>query len=445
MQIRTDISVQWRSKCKRSTTSLTILSPYITGDSALSLVEGKPDARVYTLFKAQVFASGSSQIEAIARLVREGYQVFHLPNLHAKVVMDGSSFVTIGSQNLTGRGSKINRELSVCLQGDASLGKVGELIEPWLNEAKVVTPEMVDDMIKALPDLRKAFREFSDACELVQREIEANEERRQREVMLKSKLQRQRGQENVRRRVRAKVNQATRSSSVKYGIVSVEDIDKSPTLKALQHENFEEWEMEGAGATRSTPGRRPYLFNTIRLRHLGRYLCVLESGEFGWARVAKGQITKIIQRLALQEVLPEFPLLEVAISASPQDFESLPSRTNLAVFLSMQGHRICTVPMEFEVDSLHAFRPIGHPLVSGTTKPTRRQFPTTREFINWMKRNKQVFEGRIRTQVVESFDFAAGSKLLGVNANRFFGPVGTRCQLEVVTIDNHPVLDVTPL
>ena len=457
MQIRTDIAPQWRSNCRKSKTPLIILSPYITGDKAFSLVKGRLDSRIYTLFDARIFASGSSEIESIAKLVQEGYQVFHLRNLHAKVVMDGDSFATLGSQNLTNRGSKLNRELSGCILGEKDRETLRALVEPWLNEAKKLSPEMVEDMIKALPDLRKAYRDFSDACDHRQHEIEANELERQLKAQQKAEAKRQSALRKIGVRVRNSVKNAPRSATVKYGKVwQGHDINLSPTLRINKGGGLDQWDLGDTLANVEPKDLLVYQKGTElfvyqnRIKDVlpgRRYLCVLPTGVFGWARVAKTRITKIGRAVNLgNHVLPAFPSLKVTLSAVPRVLEELPTESaNLAVQLWDGDSKMCTVPMEFDVSSIRAFKPIAHrPSSNGTSRPTRNS-PMTIQFMKWLRENKQVFEDLIWSQVVEDFVYSDGSKLAGINANNFFGPIGTCCRLELVTVRDHPIFDVTPL
>lgn len=373
--------------------------------------------------------------------------MFHLRNLHAKVVMDGDSFATLGSQNLTNRGSKLNRELSGCILGEKDQETVRALVEPWLSEAKKISPEMVKDMIKALPDLRKAYRDFSDACDHRQHEIEANELERPLKAQQKAEAKRQSALRKIGIRVRSSVGNAPRSATVKHGKVWQDDINLSPTLKINKGGGLDQWDLGDTLVNVEGTELFVYQKRIKGVRPGRRYLCVLPTGVFGWARVAKTRITKIGRAVNLgNHVLPAFPSLKVALSAVPRVLEELPTASaNLAVQLWDGDRKMCTVPMEFDVSSIRAFKPIAHrPSSNGTSRPTRNS-PMTIQFMKWLKENKQVFEDLIWNQVVQDFVYSDGSKLDGINANKFFGPIGTCCRLELVTVRDHHIFDVTPL
>ncbi|MGH8436559.1 MAG: hypothetical protein ACRERX_19295 [Pseudomonas sp.] len=374
--------------------------------------------------------------------------MFHLSNLHAKVVMDGDSFATLGSQNLTNRGNKANRELSACLLGDSEREKVRALVEPWLSEARKISPEMVEDMIKALPDIKQAYRDFSDACDHRQLEIEANERERQLQAQRKAEAKRQSALRKIGNRVRDSVGKAPRSASVKHGKVwQDEDTNLSPTLLITSGGGLDQWDM---GKTIVNAGGQDLWTYQQNIKYVypgRRYLCVLPTGEFGWARVKRTRITKIVKSIDLGDhVLPAFPYLEVTLSASQRILEELPTaRANLAILLWDGDSKICTVPMAFDVDSIRAFKPIPHRPAPTAMNRIMRSSAATIQFMKWLKENKQVFEHLIWDKVVKDYEFADGSKLSGLNANNFFGPIGTRCRLELVTVRDHSIFDVTPL
>jgi len=146
MRMFKDIYPRWKHQAKCSTNPLTILSPYITKDVVLSLLKGKVGAQIYTLFDTNVFASGGSDLDDIVGLMKN-HEVYQLDGLHAKMVTDHSSFVTVGSQNLT-EGGKHNLELSAHLSGEPARRQAMEIVGPWLEKAESITPEMVVEMEK---------------------------------------------------------------------------------------------------------------------------------------------------------------------------------------------------------------------------------------------------------------------------------------------------------
>ena len=56
-----------------------------TADSVLGNMSGG-QCEVNTLFEMDVFAAGASSLSTLTKLMDQGHRLFHLPNLHAKLV-----------------------------------------------------------------------------------------------------------------------------------------------------------------------------------------------------------------------------------------------------------------------------------------------------------------------------------------------------------------------
>lgn len=417
MQITSNIAPLWRSKARKSSTPLTILSPYLSGNDAQLLVANKPSTRIYTLFDLEVFASGASSFDLVADLVTKGSQVFHLEHLHAKVVMDEDGFVCLGSQNLTRRGKSKNRELSVHLFGDTARSQARELVEPWLKEARQITPDMIADMEASLVVAKEAYQEFKNACAKQQKVMEENEREREEHKRAKRRL---------RANLTNSIKESPRLPTAKFGTVRY--LGENHTLSIQNNSNLLRW---GRGR------------DAISLQHLKRYLCVLD-GDFGWARVASGRITKISRIMRQDGFLPTFPDLHVVLSSAPRQMAGLPPEANLAVKVKHDSTTICTVPMAFNLKRLRTFTPI----VPQTKASAKNRVAATRlaeEVKRWINANPQMFKQLISARVTQSFHYAEGSKLAGGNANTFFGPVGTRCKLELIVADSKHILAATKL
>ena len=87
-----------------------IYSPYLTSDVAETVIKAadQTTAQVFTTFKAETFATGGSFIETLRSVFDSQFQIFSVPDLHAKIVITDYA-ILIGSQNLTRGGTK-NRE-----------------------------------------------------------------------------------------------------------------------------------------------------------------------------------------------------------------------------------------------------------------------------------------------------------------------------------------------
>ena len=423
-----DISPRWRQDAKRSTKPLTILSPYLTGDVALGLVKGKVCARIYTLFDAEVFAAGGSSLDVIKGLMKD-HQVYRLDGLHAKLVTDNASFVTVGSQNLT-RGGQLNNELSVQFKGEPARLQAMAVVEPWLEKASLITQAMVADMEKDIERLRAMYRKFKEECDKHQGKVDAAAKQRARR-------ERQAAQAKTRAAIGAKLNKALASGATKTGQVTRKDVVSTPFLKIDNNASLLKWERQRG--------------NDIDLRKGMRYLCFLDSNAFGWARVAEKQITRIgLTILNGPGTFKEFPELSMVLSVRPQDLVGKPDGTNLVVKLLDGKKSVCTVPVSFLLDEVTAFPALRPRFPQLPRRPGTPALPPpaspalSRSVVAWITANTAKFELLVCKNVTESFTYADGSKLTGVNASAFFGKVGSRVNVTVTKFARHPILYVAP-
>ncbi len=427
MRMFDDISSRWKQDAKRSAKPLTILSPYITGGVASDLVKGEIEARIYTLFNAEVFAAGGSSLEDIKGLMK-AHQVYRLDGLHAKLVTDNASFVTVGSQNLT-RGGQLNKELSVHLNGEPARLQAMAVVEPWLEKATLITPAMVTDMEKDIERLQEMYRKFKKECDEHQGKVDAAAKQRARR-------ERQAAQAKTRAAIGAKLNRALASGTTKTGQVTRKDVESTPFLKIDNNASLLMWERKRG--------------NDIKLLKGMRYLCFQDTNAFGWARVAEKQITRIgLTIINDPGTLKEFPSLTMVLSVWPKDLVGMPDGTNLVVKLLDGKKSVCTVPVSFLLDEVTAFpaRRPRYPQIPrrlGTQSPPPANPALSRSVVDWITANKEDFERLVCLQVTESFSYEDGSKLAGVSASVFFGEVGSRVNVTVTKFGKHPILYVAP-
>lgn len=429
MRMYDDISPRWKQQAKRSTHPLTILSPYITQDVALNLLKGKTGARIYTLFEATVFAAGGSSLNDIVGLMKD-HEVYRLDGLHAKMVTDHTSFVTIGSQNLT-EGGKHNHELSVHLKDEPARRQALEIAEPWLEDAVRITPEMITDMENGLEQLKKLHDEFLAQCAKHQNDVDSKAKRR---------ASRERHAAHVKSRaaIGAKLSKALRTSITKTAQVRRKDRFSTPFLKTDDKASLLLWERSNGELEAD-------------LDKGDRYLCFLQSNDFGWARVADQQITRIGRGITYGPgAIKAFPKLSLEVSSHPRNLIGQPDGTNLVVKLWLGKKHVCTVPASFMLDKVTALgtrRPKpASPKSKGRPDPVQPAAPElTNQVISWIDANKAAFERNVRKHVTESFNYSEGNKLAGVSAASFFGATGSRFNVRLAKVRNNPILHVSPV
>lgn len=111
---------------------LFIFSPFITGNVTLELIHHADysDAYVITNLKAQSILAGSLDLHLIHKLIQNDVKVFHLDNLHSKILFYGHDLI-IGSQNFT-RGGKRNEEATV---GVAVTNEFSDRVIDYVNDS----------------------------------------------------------------------------------------------------------------------------------------------------------------------------------------------------------------------------------------------------------------------------------------------------------------------
>jgi PLD-like domain len=159
LYIQESIARRWEREVKAASRVL-MFSPYVTDPCAADvLLAGGGRVELYTLFSARNFATGASSLDAVERLLFCGVEVYHLPRLHAKLLLVPGRFVSLGSQNLTRSGHGRNREASVVLHDPSSVRSAEEKIVAWLADGQRITPLQILKMRAELPAVRTALRE----------------------------------------------------------------------------------------------------------------------------------------------------------------------------------------------------------------------------------------------------------------------------------------------
>lgn len=423
MRIRRKVAALWRDKAKASSSPLVILSPFITGALCRSLVKGKANVKIFTRFDVGLFASGGSSLDELEKLLKDGHQLFQVNDLHAKVVMD-ESFVTIGSQNLTKRGRLLNKELTAAFDDSAVSNFVRECISPWLEEAKPITSEMISLMRSSVGNASALHRAFRAACKKGEETFLAGAE-----ALMKGKeeleptdvqSERIRQLQVIRGQISARMIPLTRSqSTLACRVVKPRIETHSPYLSASGG-SFTKWHI----------GDR-----SVELDQGNRYLCVLETGDIGWVRVASGRITKISRGVTTDDGLLSIDrALSLELSGEMKDLRKLPPGANLACFVWRSNVKICTIPVSFSLTDCSVLDPLVHnsrQLRLGSGNKSQG------EIIDWVLSDKSRMRALIMKEILGPFKFH--QRLLGENADSFFGKPGSYCFASVAEIKGSPI------
>lgn len=392
-----------KANLKKNIASLKIFSPYLTGSIALEIAGLAKVVKIYTLLNVQVLASGASDYQTIRELLEEGFTVYRVPDLHAKMIVADGEFLTVGSQNFTVGGASRNKEMNVRVRGVSA--NALRMIARCESGCEEITQELLD-YVKKLAD------NFSERFSSLNKEVRSAD----KEVDRYSKNLRAIGATDAATRQNLVLNLSRRphSNPRDCTVVSRHD-DKSMKWKhSLKGENLLSWPMPDG---------------IQRLRPKFRYLCVSKAGKIGWVRVNK-TIYSFIENEVEYPVgrIYSQPSWQVTIDAKNSEPRRGFSDSNLLVRLARDGRVLCRVFMKYDVDQLTAYPPVA-PYSKTKNKASAN---SVRDAICWIKSNLHEFENDIKKLIATPFKFE--QNLTGVRAEKFFGRGGTSLQLQLVDI-----------
>lgn len=148
-----NISRRWQVEVKKltETDKLIILSPYLTSKTAEAVFDKSKvrECEIYTLFSLHNFVAGASSLKTFKKLCKTGCKIYHLPRLHAKMVIAPGKFATIGSQNLTRNGVN-NKEASMITFDEKEIYKIENAIDKWVVQRQRITLQMIESLEKKI-------------------------------------------------------------------------------------------------------------------------------------------------------------------------------------------------------------------------------------------------------------------------------------------------------
>jgi phosphatidylserine/phosphatidylglycerophosphate/cardiolipin synthase-like enzyme len=186
-----------------------------------------------------------------------------LPNLHAKLVLIPNTFASVGSQNMTRRGS-LNREATVGLNDPRDIEAAARLASAWLVDRTLITMEMVLDMERGIQPILKAMIAAQIDARVLDEAVWDAEQRRKAERL---RLQMAANLRGARAQTLARAIEVLPKSH-KQVFAHVKRVAYSRySLMAPQSASFTSWEL----------GKSIH-----RLKRTKRYLCCIEdTGKLG--------------------------------------------------------------------------------------------------------------------------------------------------------------------
>jgi hypothetical protein len=271
--------------------SVIVTSPYLTGDTIHDVIGALPPSSttILTTFRAETFASRGSSLAVLRTLIDRGFQLRHLNNLHAKIILDTNTCF-VGSQNLT-LGGLQNKEATAIISDAAVVAETRERLGSWIASSSLITTQMIDEMEKLIEPLATQLHELSAALSELDTKIATNETARQlrerQRLAEAEQVERQREQDaliqrarHAHARLRSRVRSSKSSTVVRLSRQQVVNSswDTHTTLLAPPDSDLTSWWLNDE-----------HVSLTKRERYL---LIVPETGKLGWPALNKTRLTR---------------------------------------------------------------------------------------------------------------------------------------------------------
>lgn len=386
-----------------------VLFPYLTSGVAESVLGTSTRIDVYTRFDAELFASGGSSITTVRALVEAGHRLFDLPDLHAKLVLVPGVFASIGSQNLTRR-SERNLELSAAFVKPHNVDAIEKIVATWILERQPITLAMIRDMEKRVAQLRDGYATMREKARQANMWVAARKEARQTRRDEKKAAHRE-----MLLDIRRAVTNGTESNKPVRATVSWRGTRK--TLMSARYTRLTEWQIQR---------------HTLRLEPTKRYLCVIRDlGKLGWARVCQTRITFVAGGLGTSRSIPIQGKYFKLYFKTDVDV-ALRTGINLQITVrNEEGDDLCLVHTAFGLHRLQA-RSITRCTGGGASASEKDEASA------YIRAHEKAFSQAVTARMTRPFKYSA--KLLGDEADEFFGELGTKFDIRVVLIGEMPIL-----
>lgn len=286
-----DVARRWKSELDTDK-KVYILSPYITSKAEDVLANAK-NCEIYTDFSIENFVFGSSSLSTLKNLINKGFEVYSVPNLHAKIILIADTFVSIGSQNLTNQGTK-NKEATFT---STSLEVVkfveNEFKDNWISNRKEITLEMIEYLESEIKPLKKIYRDLKKGMGKVENFIA--EQEKQHEIKHKEKIE----YEKKLARLKAKLVEIEKTQLFIQG--SVRNVESSQFWLGGFYSKVWTFVPDSQYGADLLNWRIGIKEKSIEKTHY--YLSLIENtGKLSWARVMKTRITHFQQGIGWSNI-----------------------------------------------------------------------------------------------------------------------------------------------
>ncbi|HKO92829.1 MAG TPA: hypothetical protein VJU61_16855 [Polyangiaceae bacterium] len=382
-----------------------LVSPYVTWPSLMALAaRAVPPIKLYTTFRPDVFASGSSSLEALLQCVKAGHRIFHVDDLHAKLVLTNAS-ASVGSQNLTARGQR-TREVSVLFWEGRALRALRQQIQPWLVSAREIRQHEIEGLLRELPALQRAFRRY-------QRELGKSAARAEEAARREQSAQRQAVREERKRRRAEQARQAEldrqRQGQLQRWREQIDSSEPASYWVELQLRRRPRPTLERRSASASLTRWHMQDGSVVELGRTQRYLMVdYQTGQITWPAVFRSRLS-----LFGTGLISEDSLAFGDVHARPE-FHTEPERIdppgNVVFELGRVGAGSGTASRRRKYDGV-ALRLVarfdldGFELLSCLPVPGSEQLWAVTEIQRQLQQNRQECEDRLRKLLLKPFKY----------------------------------------
>lgn len=416
-----NVARRWKSELDTDK-KVYVLSPYITSKAEDILANAK-NCEIYTDISVENFVFGSSSLKTLKNLINKGIKVYHLPKLHAKIILVADTFVSIGSQNLTNKGTK-NKEATFTSSFPETIKPIEkELKEKWLPNREEVNIENLIDIEEVIEPFDKKLKGFNNDILKAKNEVEKRGKRRKDkeneyreklkflEIILNSLLK---TKQKVNGTVKAFKKNNKKSEDYFFDLIPIFDFLKFDDNfnwtflpDSIKDNNLLSWQIEN---------------KPVYLNKNFQYLAIIENtGKVGWVRVMKTKLTYYAQFLLLNGFIKvNGDSHDLRLEAN-WDSSTLPEYNLVANF-----HKIgCEVYMWFDIKGLEI-----REILSDTDADNS-------DLEDWITDNENLFKKKLIEKSLLPFQFKRN--LQGPQADAFLGK-NAKYSLKLGKYNNYPWL-----
>jgi hypothetical protein len=396
---------------------IVVASPYLTSNVAENILEAATPATVaiLTTFKAENFVLGASSLETLRRMITAGFRLYHLDNLHAKVI-SSPSFCFVGSQNLT-LGGEHNREVSVHISEEPAIAEINRGLQAWLQSAQAITVDMIDDMERLIEPLLGSFASLRHSLGGIDQQVGAAELERNHQARLLQEAQNRRDQKALLETVReahSTLRSAVRSKPTSRAVrLTLQHISPQTwsswsshyTLRASPDDDLTTWIIDG---------------ETVILTKRQRYLLVApETGKLGWPALNKTRLTRFGMDLTPSNTDFYLGGLEWRVGKIRFNQQMKTLKDWNVTFTLLQANAACELFMKFTL--------LGMELQDLKPVSERRMIP--QEINSVLSSNATKLSTRLRTILSDSFRYKSNGR--GIDARDFCEGLGSHLKLSL--------------